>query len=391
MLLIWLIPFSISIVVAVLIFVFGRYQDYYYTTYEVTKKELVVGLAIVSLLSPLIAWQGKRMAIDNAVEGFHEFWNGSMVAAQSNIIPCERDGKCKHTYECDPYEVLETYYTTEYYTDSNGESQSREVSHTRWVTEYHDCPYATLEFSYWLVDSFDREHKIWSNTFADVPVEWRSGSGIPSHVSTGEPPVWKQYKQLIQSGKAPGVTMENEYTNYVLASTDSILKPFSSDVERYKKMDLLPPHTENWDSPMITPWTANKVVFVGKTPTNANRWQTALTNFNAALGTELQGDMHVVVVPSSLIDNPQSYLNAIKAYWQGKEFGKRALSKNGIIVIIATKQNGSKVDWIKSSTGMPTGNGMMTTALDMIHGVAADPTTLFGDIRTSINVTLPIY
>ncbi|MCA9308883.1 hypothetical protein KC973_00745 [Candidatus Saccharibacteria bacterium] len=372
MLITLVIPIVTSIVIAALLYFFGG-SNSYGIKIELTRKELVLGLVATLALSPLISWIGGKMAVDDAVGGYKEFWNGSMTLALSERVPCERDGNCRHSYDCDGYKVVDQAA----YTDSDGNYHS-EISHT----EYHDCPYATEEYNYWLLDSLGDTHELWMGWFSTSPQEWRGGHGIPSDVGRGVPPEWTRIKELIAEGRAPGVTKENTYTNYVLASTNSILKPFSADVERYKEEGLLPAHTENWKSPMLNDYTANKVVFVGDAPGNASEWQDALARFNGALGMELQGDMHIVVVPAAKVDNPDAYKNAVRAYWQGKEFGKRALGKNGIIVVVALNRNGDRVEWVRADTGMPTGNGEMETALSAISDVPATPYTLIGDVMS---------
>lgn len=363
------IPVIVSVIAGLALFLFRNFVP----GFEVNKYELGAGIAVALILSLGVSSIGKTMAVDDAVGGYKEFWNGSMTAALSERVPCERDGSCRQTYKCDSYTVVDQAA----YTDSDGNYHA-EVSHTEW----HHCPYATEEYNYWITDSLGDTHELWMGWFSTNPQEWDPGEGLPGGVGRGVPPEWTRLKGLIASGKAPGVTKLNTYTNYLLSSTTSNLKPYSDDVEKYKKLGLLPPHTENWKSPMLNGYAANKVVFAGKVPENAAQWQDALARLNAALGTERQGDMHILVAPASKINNPDSYLNAVLAYWQGRDFGKSALGKNGIVVVVGLNQNGSRVQWVRSKTGMPTGNGEMTTALNIISDVSSDPYKLIGNTNS---------
>lgn len=100
-----------------------------------------------------------------------------------------------------------------------------------------------------------------------------------------------------------------------------------------------------------------------------------------ALGEELQGDLHLVIVQNSFIDgNPDGYLLALKAYWQSPKFGKDAISKNSIIVVLGT--DGSKVNWARAITGMPLGNEVMLLALsNNLKDVALTPKDVIGSVK----------
>lgn len=374
-----IIPIIVSLVMGVCLFLWGKYHP----DYQVNSKEFAIGLAVtVFMISPFVSVIGGRLAVDDKVNGYKEFWNGSVIQAPSEKVECQRDGSCKHTYRCDPYEVYESYQDTETetYTDSQGRLQTRTVSVTRWhwVTHYHECPYATVEYSYWLVDSFGNEHRPWNDYFATQPIPWRSGEGIPGDVPRGVPQEWAEIRTQIEKGDPPPATKSNDYTNYILASTDKVLKRYSPDVAKYQKLGLLPPHTANWRDPIQNGYRADKVAFAKVRVADPDAWQKSLGHLNAALGMERQGDMHIVVVPAHAVSNPDGYINALMAYWQGSTFGKRALGKNAIGVAIGLNRTGTKVLWVRAKTGMPVGNGEMSTALSFVRDVPADPETLIG-------------
>jgi hypothetical protein len=218
--------------------------------------------------------------------------------------------------------------------------------------------------------------------FAENPERYRSDEGLSDSVPRGVPPEWEAARIRLENGDPQPVTMTGDYVNYLLASPDSILKRYSEDVERYQKANLLPEHTANLKNGDILydyNTRADKVSFVAPGIPNQEAWQDALMQFNAALGTELQGDMHVVVVKTSQIDNPDAYLNALMAYWQGPEFGKWGLAKNGIVLVLGLDDTGSTVEWARAKTGMPIGNGEMLAALQFkLPGEPFDPQGLFG-------------
>lgn len=348
---------------------------------QVDLPEFIFGGALCVLVVLLTLGIGSRLAVENKIGGYQEFWNGSIVAAQSERIPCDRDGRCVNEYRCDPYTVMETRYRQVYAgTDSKGNAQYRSEPYQVPVTHYHSCPYATEEFSYWLNDSFGETHEIASGVFSASPVEWRAGSGIPGEVFRGVPPQWQYARDQIEAGTPPPATKVNSYVNYILASTDSLLKQYSADIKTYRKDGLLPPHTAevpNGD-PLQGGWTARKFQAVGGLKADQNTWNDTLGRLNAALGSDRQGDMHVVALPASRIQNPDAYINALLAYWQGPDFGKWSLAKNGIVVVVGVNQDGTSVEWVRAKTGMPVGNGEMISALNSIKGVPFEPATLIG-------------
>lgn len=301
---------------------------------------------------------GLNAAQADAVGGYHQFLNGSIVATNSMFYQCSEDGSCVHDYACNYYYVDET----EYYTDSDGKSRSRTVS----VRKHHDCPYATKEYSYTVTDSFGNDYMLGEHLFDKNPQEWSRGEGIPRDVPRGVPPQWQHASDGIKSGNTDPVTVPGDYKNYVLSSEHTLLKAASSDITLLKSKKLLPDHTTNLESPIYNNFLASKVSFVGLKPPNSENWQDALMRFNAALGTMRQGDMHVVVIKASAIPpsvSSEDYLNAVKAYWLN-DLSKNALAKNGIVLVLSVDDSASTIKWARSATGMPIGNGPMLQALN---------------------------
>lgn len=348
------------------------------TDKNITWKEYGIGMAIISLiLAPLVTIIGWNIAKSNNLT-FYEYWNGWEKEAQWVKITCTRDGPCRYAYECDPYIVMVTYLCN---CDSKGACQTC----TRPETRYHSCPYCKEEWTF-IVDttlgSFTiAEHRLPENPQAN---QWRvSPWGIPKWVidraGAGVPSFWAAAKARINAGVPGPVTKRMQYENYILASEQTILKQYSSLVDEYQSLQLLP----SVQSGIYDFYYADKVYFVGHAPKDAQEWQTALMYLNAALGTELQGDLHLVIVQNETISrNPDSYILALKAYWQNKAvFGTNAISKNSVIVVIGTK-DGERIEWARAITGMPLGNEQMLVALrSQLKGILLTPATVLGSVK----------
>ena len=301
-----------------------------------------------------------QIAYSSAIEGFHQFLNGTVVVADKQELTCSRDGfSCRYTYLCDPYSV--THYTY----DSKGN-----VNGSYTTTEYHSCPYTVHEYNFSTTDSIGGT-VYYGGTVGENPVPWREGVGIPPDLPTQNPVDWQRARTALDNGRGLPMTVDNQYVNYFLASDSSLLRASSDDISLLKKDKLLPKHTANVKNPIHDTFDANKVAFVGFKPEDAPAWQSEVMQFNAALGSELRGDLHLVIVRASALPSSVSsedYLNAIKAYWQNN-LGKFAFGKNGIVVVIGVDDAGKNIEWARASTGMPVGNGTMTEYLqNRLHG-----------------------
>lgn len=339
--------------------------------FKITWPEYWMVMAIIAVIaapgSVYVGWQVAK----HSKTTFHEYWNGWELAAQKEDVACYRDGPCRWEYDCDPY--LVSYSCN---CDNKGNCS------TCYRTEYHDCPYVTTETHYH-VETTLGTYTIDKYRFPDNPqnYRWRKRVSIPNSViekaGTGEPLFWTEAKKRIQSGYPGPVTQRHDYKNYIYASDKSILTQYSDAVVRYEKSGLLPIFQKD----IHNFYYADKVYFVGFAPRNFMEWYSAASYLNAATGSSLRGDIHLVIVNSSKIVNLDEYALSLRAFWQDKNHhGKDSLSKNAIVIVCAT--DGQKITWARSFTGMPLGNEQMLAALDsQLRGAAFDPAAVIGQTR----------
>ena len=316
--------------------------------YEVTWKEFAIGLLIISIVvAPLTAVIGWNVAKSNKLS-FQEYWNGWELAANQSRQSCTRDGTCRYEYECDPYEEVRTRTVT----DSKGNSRVE----TYTVTLYHQCPYATEEWSF----SINTTLGVYDigTTIPSYESRWRAGADIPRNIPEGIPALWKAAEERLSQNRPGPVTKKMKYNNWILASDSSILKSYSDRIATFRKAKLLP----DVQSGIRDHYYADKVHFVGAKADP--KWSTQLMYLNAALGTQLQGDLHMVITNNRRISqSPDGYITALKAYWSNPErFGDDTISKNAIIVVIG--QEGEKISWARAVTGMPLGNELMLQTIE---------------------------
>lgn len=348
------------------------------TPLEITWREFLVGALIIAvLIVPLSTWVGWRVAKSGTLS-FREYWNGYELETQWERTQCSRDGPCVHEYDCDPW----THIHVETSTDSKGNTTTETYPHTH----YRSCPYTDEEWTF-RIDTTLGAYTIADHWLPTNPEEhrWRSGKSVPDRFASGIPEFWAAAKARIDRGDPGPVTKRMTYDNYILASDRSILKQYSDQIARFKADDLLPDVARD----IRDFYYADKVHFVGYAPRDpeglqtALAWQTALMRLNAALGSELQGDLHLVIVQDNRVSaEPDAYLLALKAHWTNPgEFGDDALSKNAIVVVIGT-DDGATVTWARATTGMPLGNEAMLTALrTRLIGTALTPENVIGDVR----------
>ena len=338
--------------------------------YEITWTEYLIGGLIVGLIFALIGVSIAWNIAWNSKVTYHEYWNGWELEAVEIETVCQRDGSCYYEYDCDPYTVLEAY-------DCNCDEDGHCDTCFRTVTKYHQCPYVTAEYSH-VIKTTLGDYQIDTHVFSANPEEWRRGSGFPNQVQAGPSQIWVEAKKRCQAGTPGPVTKRMDYENLLLASDSTILQQYSDQIDEYKEKNLLPDlqyGVQNW-------YDADKVYFVNYQPENANLWQETVAHLNSALGTELQGDMHLVIVQDSDASiNPDVYITTLKAYWQCPEFwGRDSISKNSLIVVLGTN-DGKNVTWARATTGMPVGNEAMTTTIrSQIKQVPLDPETIVGRV-----------
>ncbi len=315
---------------------------------------------VVVIITTSVGWS----LAYNARVTYHEYWNGWEMGATKEDIPCDRDGRCAHTYSCDPYIVQVPYQVC------SGTGKNRTcTTQYRPETRYHQCPYTTHEYSY-RVQTTLGDYDIALNRFPDNPQQnhWRSSENIPSwlidQVGTGDPIFWTQAYQRVTSGKPGPVTKRKDYDNYILAADQQILKSFSDKVEYFKNAGLLP----QLQTGVYNYYYADKVYFVGGQPPNPAEWQLRNSYLEGGFGTELQGDLHLVIaLDPRIIEDPDGYIIALKAYWQNPQLYNPsidehdAISKNSVIVLLGSK-DGKTVDLARVLTGMPIGNEYLSNA-----------------------------
>src|SRR3989344_2002685 len=314
---------------------------------QITWAEFGIGAAvIICVLAPLVTWFGWSIARGNTIS-FNQYLNGWETQAVVSPLICERDGSCRYCYDCDPY--LCSYECGEY----EGEGNDRHyVSKTCWKTCYHSCPYVKVETTFSIATTLGNyttdEHR-----FPEYPSEhrWRQSESIPQSVidraGVGPSIFWRDAKKRLDAGLPGPVTTRAVYDNFVLASERTILKQYSGSIEKFLKAGLLPPAVHG----VQAYYYADRVSLAGFKPKNGAVWHNALSYLNGALGSELEGDLHIVIVQNPMISgNPDEYVFALKAYWQDSSvFQKDAISKNSIVVVMGTT-DGTTVSWARAFT-----------------------------------------
>lgn len=372
----YIIASVIALVVSVIAYLMGRNN---------INLTWVTALSIASILITLPIYPIWASIAKNDAQTFYEYWNGSEVATNSSSMTCYRDGSCVNTYNCDPY----TVYETETYTDSEGKTKTRTVAKTK----YHSCPYSQEETRY----SIDTTVGAYDLGVFMTGEEFRWGVAIPGGRVTEPPTLWTEAKTRIDSGNPGAVTQINPYKNYILASDVTLFKEYSTEIENYSKKGLLPtPANSVYDL-----YKANKLYNVGVDYMDMEKFNTDLQYLNSAVGSNLHGDLHIVMVNADEVGDPTTYTNALNAYWTSKEVGKNAIAKNTITVVVGvekykkaptveekpvesvedseqvksedsevvTKQTDTiavgtpVVAWAKSFTGMPLGNEALMTQI----------------------------
>jgi len=344
---------------------------------NITWREYMVGMLVIAVaITPLVTGIGWRVAKSNNLS-FNEYWNGWEKKAVWTKTPCYRDGPCAWSYDCDEYTVQESYSCN---CDDKGNCDTCYRSETR----YHQCPYCTEEWTF-VVDTTLGPFTIAEHRLPEAPNSnrWRLYESVPqgviSRAGAGVHPFWAAVKARLDVGRPGPVTKRMQYDNYILASERTILKQYSSLVEQYASAKLLPP-VQNGIRDF---YYSDKVQFVGYAPGDLRAWQESLMYLNAALGTELQGDAHLVVVQNETVSaNPDVYILTLKAFWQNRKvFGDNAISKNSIIVVVGTA-DGKSVAWARATTGMPLGNESMVIALQSrLAGMPLTPEAINGGVK----------
>lgn len=343
----------------------GIIDEWFATPKRITWLEFGIGAAVCCfIVVPFTIAAGNKWALSNNLR-YHEFWSGYETAALRGDTECHRDGSCQFTYDCDPY-IVTIHHPATY--DSKGNQTS--AAYDTDETHYHSCPEATVEWDFTINTTLGSYHI--ERTFADDPQPYRDSHGLRGGVRHGAPPFWQDALNHLNVGDPRPVTVKKDYKNYILASQSTILHKFSADVAAYKASLPKPASTQ----PVHDFYLADKAYFVG-TPAQPG-WNEAVMRFNAAFGSDLQGDLHVVVVGSGVAVAPDAYAGALNAYWTGPELDRDDISKNALVVVIGT--DGSTVQWARAFTGMPRGNEALLLDIQReLKGKRLDPTLLIGN------------
>lgn len=349
---------------------------------EVTGTELVIGSIICAVVViPLVTWGGFTM-IRNSTISYNEYYSGIEKTATEHVTKCTRDGPCKHEYDCDPYTVL----VTKTRTVSDGNGGTRTETYTELETRYHRCPYTDTEHTFKVTDTLGETYTMGDHWFPDNPErhKWRSRS-LPN-VPSGEPRLWVEAKERIESGNPGGTTKREKYKNYIQASQEDIYEKYSNAIASYKKKGLMPRVvTKVYDF-----YKADKVYLPTGLPagTDKKEWQSGLLRLNGDVGGVKHGDLHLVLVDAAKITSGDEYTAALDAYWQSKELGKNTLSKNGIVIVAGF--NGTTVDWARGFTGMPVGNeGFIVAVREDLTGTTVTPDALLPAIKELVFADQP--
>lgn len=367
---------------------------------SVSVAELVVVAALMSLVfTPAIFLVGTKLSVDEVVR-YEQFVNGVETEAVDDVTKCYEGhsgssssagrSNCQHTWRSGTYSWQERHTRSVCSTTGSGKDAKTtchdEVYYTT-ETAYIYTPYVTHEHEYSLRASMGRGGEpgpfTFNGAYADAnPQPFRGNVAIPASVPRGAPADWLDAKAHLDAGDPRPVTMLSSYDNYILASGDELLKTYGPQIDSYKARGLLPDPVRNiLTDPISGPSysQADKVSFAGINPPNAAELQQAVMRFNAAFGMKLQGDLRLVIVDALQVPpgEAEAYTSSLKAYWQSDAYGKRALAKNTVIVILGIQDG--KVDWARGTTGMPFGNeGMLQWVQDWLPGKSLNPATLMG-------------
>lgn len=333
--------------------VYVAHRFFHVPFWNVTVAALSGVLAVIIFAWP-VASISYNISKDND-QTYTEFWGGHEQATVTNVVACERDGLCEHTFKCDSY----IYTWVESSTDSNGKTTYTTKSETRW----RDCPYSSEETEY-IVQTTLGNYSI-ANLMTGP--QYRAGEPIPGGQQTEPPALWAAAAERINSGEPGGVFKSNQYKNYLHASTDTISRLYSDDIDMYTEKRVLPHiQQDQYDIYRMDKALYPKNSLLDESVIEATRKDAEL--LSAALGSERQGDLRVVFVPNSIVNesDAERYGLTLMAYWASEDMGRYATPKNAVVVIVGVGGNKSEptASWARAYTGMPLGNEMMLSEIE---------------------------
>lgn len=367
-----------AVITLVVGFALKFYLDRSKSRYEIDKKEFaIVGFVMCLVVIPGTSYLGIQMAIQNNVT-FYETWSGWEKEAVWIKTRCTKNGPCLREYDCDPYQVQVPYDCS----TGSGKDRVQKTCY-RSETRYHDCPYTTHEWTF-VVETTVGDFTIASHNLPTNPNQhrWRQSKRVPEgRFPTGMPQFWADAKARLDANNPGPACKRYSYDNYILASQTSIMQRFNDSIEVYTKDGMLPELAQGKDVHGF--YSLDRVYFAGVSV--PGDWQGAIQRFNAAFGTTLQGDLHLVVVDANKVTDKHNYFGALMAYWQSDAFGKEALSKNALVVAVGTK-DGKTIEWSKAATGMPIGNELLLVQIESdLKGAELTPDGILGHASASFN------
>lgn len=372
---------------------------------SITKIEYVICSTVIALIIiPLTLYWGWNVAKNNQLD-YVQNLNGWEIKAYREDIKCERNGICRWEYDCDSYTVLVSYECN-CTTDKNGVRKCGTCYRTE--TRWNSCPYVAYEYTYKVTTTLG-PYTIAENR---LPVDFESHRYVPSEyrynrdklvpvdvqnrAGLGEPLPWKEAYDRVNSGRPGPVTKIGTYKNFILASDYNIFIPFSGDIPDFKKLNLLPALKYE----VVEPYTVNKLYLVGINFSDKEKkeWQDEVRYLASLMGTELQGDLVLVLTANNEINsNPDAYALALRAYWSNKRvFGNKTLAKNMLVVLVGTTDR-QNVSWARGFTLMPKGNEYLLEVLKTrLPGITLSVESLLGRARVGFSSPttpplVPIY
>lgn len=365
-----------------------------YRLVSVLKPSAWIALFIV----PLVAWpiagsQYRQAAYERLV--VKQLFHGSVISAEVQRITTAFDGQdFEAYYDCDPYDC-----------DCTDEGCS---------TCYHRCPYTRYEEQYLMTAYWGQKSdgtlrleslNLYGNQLPENPegVRWQTSDPrldvagrngeytqqIPERVlntvGVGVPAGWAVYRQALDAGVYLPISHESAFENPLMASDSALWVTHSAAVKGYLERALLPTFRRDpLDGRVDLLYTAQLDFPAGKREALVER----LEEFNAAFGTERQGDLRLVFVGDPTArQEADAYITALKAYWSNPETqGDYLLAKNNLTLVCFTSDPAT-TGTVKAFTGMPTGNEGLLQAVNTagaLDNLSTEPDALLGKVKPEL-------
>lgn len=255
------------------------------------------------------------------------------------------------------------------------------------VKYYYDFRYELGGNSWLGGDNFawqapeDYQNYLWGPSNRDS-FETSQVPDVPHQV----PGEWKAIRAALDAGQPYIATFQHDYVNWVFASDAQNLMAQSSQIQKYLDLGILPrinmPYSR-YGSNQTFALDYDFVQFLGGIQVaNPQEWQNVagFTTINA--GPYLEGSMVVFFAPAGMIDNPDSWINAAKAYLSDRNtWGLTLAPKNLILVGCGVDTASNMIQFCRMETGMPSGNVEIKYTIDHL---APMPFTVQGVFGTPV-------